>query len=70
MTRTMAALEYYWVQDVGDEFKQPYYKQLYEFVKQEMIDEGEAIEVNCQFCQKTYRVEVEELRALLKKADR
>lgn len=37
---------------------------------QEMIDEGEAIEVNCQFCQKTYRVEVEELRALLKKADR
>lgn len=35
-----------------------------------MIDEGEAIEVNCQFCQKTYRVEVEELRALLKKADR
>lgn len=37
---------------------------------QEMIDAGEAIEVNCQFCQKTYRVEVEELRALLKKAGR
>ena len=37
---------------------------------QEMIVEGEPIEVNCQFCQKTYRVEVEELRALLKKADR
>lgn len=37
---------------------------------QEMIDAGEAIEVNCQFCQKTYRVEVEELQALLKKAGR
>lgn len=35
MTRTMAALENDWVQAVGDEFKQPYYKQLYEFVKQE-----------------------------------
>ena len=31
----MAALENDWVQAVGDEFKQPYYKQLYEFVKQE-----------------------------------
>ena len=37
---------------------------------QEMIDAGEAIEVNCQFCQKTYRVEVEELQALLKKVGR
>lgn len=31
----MAALENDWVQAVGNEFKQPYYKQLYEFVKQE-----------------------------------
>lgn len=31
----MAALQNDWVQAIGDEFKQPYYKELYEFVKQE-----------------------------------
>lgn len=33
--KTMAALQNDWVQAIGDEFKQPYYKELYEFVKQE-----------------------------------
>lgn len=31
----MAALQNDWVEAVGEEFKQPYYKQLYEFVKEE-----------------------------------
>lgn len=35
MTRAMAVLQNDWVQAIGEEFKQPYYKQLYEFVKQE-----------------------------------
>lgn len=37
---------------------------------QEMIDEGEPIEVNCHFCNKTYQVTVDELRTLLKKSSR
>lgn len=35
MEGTMAALQNDWVEAVGEEFKQPYYKQLYEFVKEE-----------------------------------
>lgn len=37
---------------------------------QEMIDDGETIEVNCHFCGKNYQVTVEELRGLLKKSSR
>ena len=37
---------------------------------QEMISEGKTIEVNCQFCGKSYSVTVEELRELLKRAVR
>ena len=37
---------------------------------QEMIDAGEAIEVNCHFCNKKYQVTVDELRELLKKSSR
>ena len=37
---------------------------------QEMISEGKTIEVNCQFCGKSYAVTVEELRELLKRAVR
>lgn len=37
---------------------------------QEMIDEGETIEVNCQFCDKKYHVTPEELKELLKKSSR
>lgn len=37
---------------------------------QEMIDDGEPIEVNCHFCNKNYEFGVEELRELLKKAAR
>lgn len=35
---------------------------------QEMIDDKESIEVNCHFCSKHYKFEVEELKQLLKKA--
>lgn len=37
---------------------------------QDMIDEGKAIEVGCQFCNRQYSFEVEELEALLAKAVR
>ncbi len=37
---------------------------------EEMIADGEPIEVNCQFCDKTYRVSVEELRQLFNLARR
>ncbi len=37
---------------------------------QEMIDDGETIEVNCHFCNKKYSVTVEELKELLKKSSR
>ncbi|MCD8075184.1 MAG: Hsp33 family molecular chaperone HslO [Lachnospiraceae bacterium] len=37
---------------------------------EEMIADGEPIEVNCQFCDKKYRVNVEELRKLLKISQR
>lgn len=37
---------------------------------QEMINDGKTIEVNCQFCGKTYQVTVEELRELLKRSSR
>lgn len=37
---------------------------------QEMISEGKTIEVNCQFCGKSYAVTVEELQELLKRAVR
>lgn len=37
---------------------------------QEMIDDGEPIEVNCHFCGKHYRFSVDELRELLKKSER
>lgn len=36
----------------------------------EMIEDGEPIEVNCQFCNKKYQVTVEELKDLLKKSSR
>ncbi len=36
----------------------------------EMIEDGETIEVNCQFCDKKYQVTVDELRDLLKKSSR
>ena len=32
---------------------------------QEMIDDGEEIEVNCQFCGKHYRMTPDELKGLL-----
>lgn len=35
---------------------------------QEMIDDGEAIEVKCQFCGKTYNYSVEELKKMLEQA--
>lgn len=35
---------------------------------QEMIDDGENIEVNCHFCNKHYPITVEELKGLLEKA--
>ncbi|MCC8102879.1 MAG: Hsp33 family molecular chaperone HslO [Clostridiales bacterium] len=37
---------------------------------EEMIADGEPIEVNCQFCDKKYKVRVEELRELLKISQR
>lgn len=37
---------------------------------QEMINDGETIEVGCQFCNKKYQVTVDELKALLKRASR
>lgn len=37
---------------------------------QEMIDDGETIEVGCQFCDKKYPVTVEELKELLKRSSR
>lgn len=37
---------------------------------QEMIDEGQTIEMNCHFCNKHYPVTVEELNVLLEKAVR
>lgn len=37
---------------------------------QEMIEEGEPIEVNCHFCNQHYQFSVEELKELLKKAVR
>lgn len=36
---------------------------------QEMIDDGETIEVNCHFCNKHYPITVEELKTLLEKAN-
>ena len=35
---------------------------------QEMINDGEDVEVNCQFCNKSYKFNVEELKGLLSKA--
>ena len=35
---------------------------------QEMIEEGQEIEVNCQFCGSHYKFGVDELKLLLKKA--
>lgn len=35
---------------------------------QEMINDGEDVEVNCQFCNKNYKFSVEELKGLLAKA--
>jgi molecular chaperone Hsp33 len=35
---------------------------------QEMIDDGETIEVGCQFCNKKYQVTVDELKELLRQA--
>ncbi|MCD7817596.1 MAG: Hsp33 family molecular chaperone HslO [Lachnospiraceae bacterium] len=35
---------------------------------EEMIADGETIEVNCQFCDKKYRVSVDELKELLRKS--
>lgn len=37
---------------------------------QEMIQDGEPIEVNCQFCDKKYQVSVEELKDLLRRSSR
>ena len=37
---------------------------------QEMIDDGKPIEVNCHFCNKNYEFCVEELKELLKRANR
>ncbi len=37
---------------------------------QEMIDDGEAIEVKCHFCNTAYKFEVEELEEILKQARR
>ena len=37
---------------------------------QEMIDDGKPIEVNCHFCNKNYEFRVEELKELLKRANR
>jgi molecular chaperone Hsp33 len=37
---------------------------------QSMIDDGETIELNCQFCNKHYPVTVDELKELLEKATR
>lgn len=37
---------------------------------QEMIRDGETIEVGCQFCSRKYQVTVEELKELLKRASR
>ena len=34
---------------------------------QEMIDEGEEIEVNCHFCNKNYTFSVDELKAMQRK---
>ena len=36
---------------------------------QEIIDDGEDIEVNCQFCGKHYRMTTEELKELLRKME-
>ena len=33
-----------------------------------MIEDGEPIEVNCQFCDKKYIFSVEELKGMLKRA--
>ncbi len=37
---------------------------------QEMIDDGEPIEVGCQFCNKKYQVTVDELKELLRRSSR
>lgn len=37
---------------------------------QEMIDDGEEIEMNCHFCNKNYRFSVEELKKILKECRR
>lgn len=37
---------------------------------QEMIDDGETIEVDCHFCDKKYQVTVDELKELLKRSSR
>ena len=37
---------------------------------QDMMDEGKPIEVSCQFCNKIYTFTVEELREMLRKAER
>ena len=33
---------------------------------QEMIDDGEPIEVNCQFCNSHYKFDIDELKELIK----
>ena len=35
---------------------------------QDMIDDGQEIEVNCHFCNTAYKFSVEELKGLLRKA--
>ena len=35
---------------------------------QEMIDDGEPIEVKCQFCNKAYNFDIDELKDILKRA--
>ena len=37
---------------------------------QEMIDDGESIEMNCHFCNKNYNFTVEELKKILKECKR
>ena len=37
---------------------------------QAMIDDGKPIEVKCHFCNTAYKLEVDELKQLLKKATR
>jgi molecular chaperone Hsp33 len=37
---------------------------------QKIVDDGEPIEIKCQFCGKTYRFSREELQAVLKKTEK